>query len=173
MTLAFSTHFPKGKGTLSERPTRFPEKIWYSIASEISDEEYYKWHGEEGILNYNMGNNFNDSIFNINPKLHTIRKDSKNRWKAGNIIHPVINNRTPQRFQFAPTLECIAIQNIEIVHHGNYAIDPYVFIDDNVLTDEQVEQLAINDGFDSTHDFFEWFNEDFKGKIIHWTNHKY
>ena len=34
-------------------------------------------------------------------------------------------------------------------------------------------QLAINDGFESLKHFFEYFNEDFEGKIIHWTDLKY
>lgn len=28
-------------------------------------------------------------------------------------------------------------------------------------------------GFDSVKDFFRYFNKDFKGKIIHWTDLKY
>lgn len=36
-----------------------------------------------------------------------------------------------------------------------------------------VEVLAKNDGFSGVKEFFEWFSEDFKGKIIHWTDLKY
>lgn len=48
-----------------------------------------------------------------------------------------------------------------------------VTIDGRVLSVEEINTLAKNDGFDSTHDFFRWFNKSFTGKIIHWTNLKY
>ena len=48
-----------------------------------------------------------------------------------------------------------------------------MIIDNIVLTNKQIEQLAKNDGFDSVQDFFNWFNEDFNGRIIHWTDFKY
>ena len=36
-----------------------------------------------------------------------------------------------------------------------------------------MKDLARNDGFDSIQAFFEWFKEDFEGKIIHWTDLRY
>jgi hypothetical protein len=39
--------------------------------------------------------------------------------------------------------------------------------------DEEMIRLARNDGFDSVEDFFSFFPEDFKGKIIHWTDLRY
>lgn len=33
--------------------------------------------------------------------------------------------------------------------------------------------LALNDGFESVKQFFQWFNEPFVGKLIHWTDSKY
>jgi hypothetical protein len=36
-----------------------------------------------------------------------------------------------------------------------------------------VEVLARNDGFATVKDFFEWFSEDYTGKIIHWTELRY
>ena len=38
---------------------------------------------------------------------------------------------------------------------------------------DQMETLAIADGFDSIEDFFKYFTNDFTGKIIHWTDLKY
>ena len=38
---------------------------------------------------------------------------------------------------------------------------------------KRIKILAKNDGFDSVDDFFKWFDKDFNGKIIHWTNKKY
>ena len=48
-----------------------------------------------------------------------------------------------------------------------------VNIDGKWLDDSQIEKLALNDGFDSVKDFFNWFSEDFVGKIIHWTDARY
>ena len=36
-----------------------------------------------------------------------------------------------------------------------------------------LRELAKNDGFESVEDFFAYFNKDFKGKIIHWTDLQY
>jgi len=107
------------------------------------------------------------------PKLHTIREDKKNLWKAGNDIHFVINNRTPQRFQFAPVVKCVSTQRIEILHGLKSDKQAFVAVDGKTLHISDIKRLAINDGFDSVDDFFAWFKEDFKGKIIHWTNLKY
>lgn len=41
------------------------------------------------------------------------------------------------------------------------------------LKRSQIEELAMNDGFESVDQFFAWFNKDWKGKIIHWTDLKY
>ena len=41
------------------------------------------------------------------------------------------------------------------------------------LKPEEIQKLSLNDGFDSCEDFFAWFNEDFSGKIIHWTPFRY
>lgn len=178
MTVGFSTK-------IKDNPTRFPEKIWQSLMQDIglNDEIYYEWHSEEGILNYHMGNNYDDSLFYIFPKKHTIRKDEKNKWKKGNDIHFVINNRTKNRFQFAPVIPCTGTQKIEIKHLSilNHPIDiqpmvwidGYLFYDPAIGYDKGIEKLAINDGFDSVANFFDWFSEDFTGKIIHWTNLKY
>lgn len=123
------------------------------------------------------------------PKIHTIREDKHNRWQVGKMIDFYINNRTKKAFRFAPRVPVIAVQDIGIHWYGesreltpsqagefyNYVevvIDPDSE-DYKLLTIKEVEQLAKNDGFDSVEDFFAYFNNDFKGKIIHWTNLKY
>ena len=151
MTLGFSTK-------IKDKFTRFPEKIWQSLMQDlgVTDEIYYKWHGEDGILNYNMGNTYDDGLFDINPKKHTIRKDEKGRWKVGNDIHFVIGNRTKQRFQFAPKVKVKSIQKIKIVYEfpNNPDFNPCVFVDDELLDVDELYQLSINDGFDSIDAFF-------------------
>lgn len=119
----------------------------------------------------------------LHPKLHTIRHDPNGRWKPGMKIHPRINNRTKNSFQFAPTLECVSVQEIDIEYwiglikegygvrvHGGQCM---VTIDEVLLSTSEVEQLALNDGFPSVEAFFQWFNEDFKGVLIHWTELRY
>ncbi|CAA0254303.1 hypothetical protein V2605_03555 [Tenacibaculum maritimum] len=168
MILGFSTKFPRGKGTLSEKPTRFPEKIISSL-----DIETFKKLTQFDLLAETQEEkdwlNVSDFL-EIKPKLHTIRRDTKNRWKAGNKIHFSIGVRTKKQYQFAPVLKCVSIQDIEI-RNDNGMVG--VSIDNKELNAFEIIKLSINDGFDSVEDFFEWFNEDFKGKIIHWTDLTY
>lgn len=168
MTLAFSTHWPKHMGG---GLTLFPEKIVESIKG-IYDFYYYDYLDGEEPLGMKADDEW-PSIEVVHPKKHTIRADNGNRWKEGSLIHPVINNRTPQRFQFAPTIKCKGVQKIEILHGLKRENHAFVKVDDKVLHQSEIEILAINDGFDSVEQFFQWFNTDFTGKIIHWTDLKY
>tara|TARA_Y100001951_G_C11293539_1_gene273934 strand:- start:2364 stop:2933 length:570 start_codon:yes stop_codon:yes gene_type:complete len=189
MTLGFSTH-------INGKPTRFPEKIWNSLMHDVglSDEEYYKWHGEDGKLNYNMGNTYDDNLSYLHPKKHTIRfmtPDRADQWEGKN-IHFVIGNRTPQRFQFAPLTKVTGIQRIHFrfnVGHIEIEIDEEVWaevfhhgIDDIYEYTTDLEELAKNDGFNGVEDFIAYFNQESiedarnQGKypyLIHWTNLKY
>lgn len=174
MNLPFNTIWPDTMPEhMAGKPTYFPEKIWDSISPMIADEEYHKWHGGEGLLNLNMGNNFDDSVFNeYNPKIHAIRRDSGNRWKPGNEIDFWINYRTKKQFRFAPRTLVMSVQEIKIIYpkRGGY----YVVIDGRAIYyKDELNILAKNDGFDSLEEFFAWFNGDFTGKIIHWTDFKY
>lgn len=188
MTLSFSTHWPKAMPEhMAGKPNYFVDKVWKGILhpevhprSEMYSyqKEYSKkFSGDWGILP------------KAYPKIHTMREDPKKRWKAGNKIHPVINNRTKFRFQFAPVIPCVSTQKVVIKHNdpiqrGVRLNKTHIWIDGGhseciwkdgeiVNCASTIEQLAINDGFDSVEDFFSWFNKDFTGKIIHWTNHRY
>ncbi|MDO6808105.1 hypothetical protein Q4603_05780 [Zobellia galactanivorans] len=168
MTLSFSRQ-------INGNPTYFMEKIWKGL-------KHLELCAELADASTNHG--FDWDVFGeCPPKLHTIRWDKSDRWKAGNAIHMVINNRTPNRFQFLPEIKCTHVQAIEI-KHINDKVD--VYIDGNWFGDiwhhglddvygytESIEVLAINDGFDSVEGFLQWFNEDFTGKIIHWHEIKY
>ena len=118
------------------------------------------------------------------PKIHTIREDRNNRWKVGNNIHFVINNRTKARFQFAPVLTVQRLQKISIRYEHNYMkrkFLPNVYIEGSLFFNphwndiawSDMKKLAKNEGFESVEKFFEWFSSDFTGKIIHWTNFSY
>lgn len=102
-------------------------------------------------------------------KLHTIRQDPKKRWKVGNKIHFVINNRTKKRLQFAPVLPALRIQEIDIQNLFNDRIQ--VTVDGKELSKPEIETLAKNDGFFSVDDFWNFFKgSDFTGVLIHWTD---
>ena len=107
---------------------------------------------------------------NFNPKHHTIRTDPHNRWKPGTKIHMVLWNRTAKRFQFVPVLEVKSVQEIEIVNKDLRGVR---INKEKWLMADEIQRLALNDGFDSMDDFFAYFHKDFEGKIIHWTDLTY
>lgn len=171
MILPFSTQ-------LNGKPTYFVEKIWKSL--KINDltlksslEQYDRQYFEI------FGNTYFDYKKNVKQKLHTIREDKNNRWKAGVIIDFFINARTKEMFRFAPRIPVVSTQKIEIIHCSydgeKYNMDKGVWIriDDIVISDFLVNELAQNDGFDTVEEFFKYFNTDFSGIIIHWTNFRY
>lgn len=165
MILSFSTKFPNGK------PTRFIEKIWDGLINNnlVTVCEFTKFLNNY-VDRFNDVWDSTDGSF-YNPKLHTIRKDEHNRWKPGMKIHFVINNRSKNFFQFAPVVECKSVQKIEIFKRDGLR---FIRIDGRFINSNQVaEEIAINDGFDSVDDLFNWFNKDFTGKIIHWTDLRY
>jgi hypothetical protein len=180
-TLGFSTQWPKRMGG---KPTEFVPKIWVGIVKELPfslcdwdtfEASAYKKIGDKGLDAFES-----ESMQPLNPKLHTIRVDEKNLWVPGRKIHMVVFNRTKNRFQFAPVLEVKSVQKITINTEGGIWDEkenktyPLVWINNNHLMEvKELKQLAVNDGFDSVEHFFQWFNSDFEGKIIHWTNLKY
>lgn len=176
MILSFSTQL-NGKGTL------FPEKIWGGLLLDKS------LGSKSADLNFSMHRTTeNWELIKPNiekPKLHTIRKDKNDRWQPGTMIDFYINSRRKDMFRFAPRIPVVSTQEIEInwycekrdlepsklAHkHYNYV---EVVVGSNVLDIKEIEKLAVNDGFENVADFFAYFNEDFKGKIIHWTDLKY
>lgn len=165
MTLPFSTHWPKDMPeTMANQPNHFVEKIWKSFPQEFIQNQFtieiskglddagYEWDLKAGLLK---------------PKKHTMRRDASDRWKAGNKIHMVINNRQPNRFQFVPTVPCINTQKVELKDWE------YAMIDGKRLSTVELSRLAINDGFPDVFSFMHWFQGNWKGKLIHWTYLKY
>lgn len=116
------------------------------------------------------------------PKLHTIREDKNNRWKAGTLIDFYINVRTKNMFRFAPRIPVVSTQKVEITRHENCGfVKTQILIDDMVFyykygnrtIDRGILKLAQNDGFYTVEEFLAYFNQDFTGKIIHWTDLRY
>lgn len=167
MTLGFSQQ-------INNVPTFFVEKIYKGISELdlITPNDFYSYHVQHPKYEYDM-----EVYRNTQPKLHTIREDSKNKWKPGNLIHFVINNQTPLRYQFAPVLKCTSVQKFRVAYFYNPKTQefdiPMVLVDDKEIKGAKLKLLAVNDGFDSVADFLKYFNTNFTGKIIHWTNIKY
>lgn len=174
MILPFSTQ-------LNGKPTYFVEKIWQGLLKEHFN-----------LLGYNRFRTLAciekvidkwDYKIDLKPKIHTIREDKKNRWKVGTNIDFFINCRQKNMFRFAPVLPVVSIQEVSIMHETVFTnktatikIDgewfaAYNFSKGNIYG--KLETFIKNDGFDTIEDFFAYFNEDFKGKIIHWTDFKY
>lgn len=174
MNLAFMTKWGKDMPPhMAGKPTYFPEKILESLVWNYPD---YDWEAFADEIDINK-QFYECTTGDHHMKPHTIREDKNNRWKAGNKIHFQIWLGKPYRsdvFQFAPIFPCVSTQKIEICwclqELGDY---PPIFVDGRQLTIPKIQTLAINDGFDTIEDFFSWFNQDFVGKIIHWTPLRY
>jgi hypothetical protein len=107
-------------------------------------------------------------------KIHTIRRDEPNRYKTGVTLHQWKGNpcnpiASPYHFD---TTKCVSTQQILILFKNDPRVE--VIVDNRYLNPVEIEALAKNDGFLSSYELFKWFNfEDFKGKIIHWTDKRY
>lgn len=177
MTLSFST-------VINGKPNYFIDKIWLGLYrnNKFSLDEYRSYYWAHNDI---FKKKWDSKIWAENPfppKLHTIRRDENNRWRAGMDIHMVVKpkGRFSAGFQFAPVIKCVSVQEIVINHYAGFEIrgimiGPFasVKIDGKILRYEAIKQLAINDGFDSFEAFCSYFNKDFTGKIIHWTDLKY
>ena len=188
MNLSFKEQFPDGI------PTYFIEKIqtgllMHNFLHEEKLKQYHESYFEKFGKTY-----VNIDIPWQHEKVTSIREDKADRWKAGNKIHFIVNNRKPTRFQFAPIILCQSVQHIKIKYIntavGNRLIvlldhKPYFTawadeLDYNKVNDilklkalKRMQTIAKNDGFNNVMDFFKWFNKDFEGKIIHWTDLQY
>lgn len=159
------------------KPTFFIEKIWNALdINEIIPYAFTQYTGYSDEY-YDKFGKYWDGFYNepAEVKIHTLRADEKGRYQPGKLIHPFINNRTKQMFQFAPVFPVVSTQEIKIMY-GMVRVDenkPFVYVDGLLQPSSVVEQIALNDGFESFEDFLYWFDEDFTGKIIHFTNFRY
>lgn len=148
------------KTKINGKQTHFPEKIMLSIEQNKLSKE---------PLNFGIASR------NHIPKIHTIRKDEKNRWKPGMMIDFFINARTKDMFRFAPKIPLKDKQRIYITYiQGRFEVS----VDDRYMYWKDIEQIAINDGFDSYEDFRDYFISEmvdyyYGGYILHWTDFKY
>ncbi len=137
------------KTEVNGKPTYFPEKI-LSCVGIVYINEYV-------------------------PKKHTMRHGK--RWRAGMKLHLSIGVRTKNYLQFNKNIKglevCKSVQDIKIDYSETYLGEPKIYVDNRQLVHTEIVKLAINDGFESLEDFLKWFNTDFEGQIIHWTDLKY
>jgi hypothetical protein len=170
MNLAFSKKFPVEKDLIGGKNTMFVEKILEGFNVHKLT-EYVRWeYSVETLQNFG----FIDMEYLENdptPKIHTIRR-SIGRWREGLRIHFEIYSRTPARTQFAPVILCKGTEHLLIKYDQGKKI-PRVSVDGMILDFHEISELAVNDGFDSVDQFFAYFNEDFEGEIVQWTDKRY
>lgn len=166
MILPFSQQF-------DGKPTFFIYKIWNGLINErvftYSDyNKYLKKYDKRFKKLWDVPEPASDLMPII--KLHTMREDVANRYKAGCKLHMYVNNRQKTAFNFIPELFCTSTQTCTIRYIND---TPEIHVDGRRLLCFEIKRLAYNDGFDSVESFFKWFNKDWTGKIIHWTSLKY
>lgn len=112
-------------------------------------------------------------------KKHTLREDSKKRWKPGRTIHFATGVRTKKYNMFLGS-QCTGIQKVFMTYAYNDLIE--ISVDGKELFSHSERlQFAKNDGFDTWEDFFNWFyplikkspNECLSLRLIHWTDLRY
>lgn len=114
-----------------------------------------------------------ETLIKSGVKIHTIRVDKYNRWKVGRKIHFWLGNPRNTRSKNKPHSfaigEVLKIEQIQI----DFACD-VVYIGNNRLDKiEQLNELAVNDGFENWLQMKKWFENDsgnFFGKLIFWKN---
>ena len=175
MILPFSTE-------MNGKPTHFIDKIWSGliykklstirICRDFERQRALITPSQFGVVPYH------------HPKLHTIREDKNNRWKVGTKIDFFINARQKNMFRFAPVLPVVSTQVFEINwHSSNEKLFVRVYIDGKsfaridfdkeLYVSGQMLDFVNSDGFDTIEDFFDYFDKDYVGKIIHWTDLEY
>lgn len=183
MILPFSTQ-------LNGKPTAFCDKIWQGFINLNSEKihEFFDYKSEfkkrfSGTKHFQDWDRHDSPLDNMkfHPKLHTFRIDKNDRWKPGVMIDFFINARQKNMFRFAPRIPVVSTQKVEIKWRYKNTEDlkisnkiPILFIDGKFyFSENELKEIAQNDGFDTVEDFFAYFNTDFSGKIIHWTDLKY
>lgn len=181
MILPFST-------IINKKPSYFVERIHKGIRAN------YLLTAVDPSIHYTANYNF-IAKDKLPAKLHTIREDKKDRWKAGTKIDFFINVRQKNMFRFAPVLPVVSTQKIEFIWKENtenhtclgtkfdrictikiddrFYGDAYLINGSVVSSSYTIPNFANNDGFDTPDELFAYFNKNFKGKIIHWTDLRY
>ena len=160
---------------LNGKPTYFVERIWEGLLRNYfqDDKEYIEFmnaHKKRFGIDWDWFPDEHNRL--TNPKIHTIREDKKERWQIGTKIDFFINVRQKNMFRFAPVLPVLSTQKVEIIHTKKLN-GIIVNIDGRRLSPSELQDFALNDGFDTLNEFIAYFNKDFTGKLIHWTAKRY
>lgn len=110
-------------------------------------------------------------LFPVHPKMHTCREDKSGRWGAGAKIHFAYGVRT-KAVDIFYVGDCLGTQKVSITPPRTGG-EGKIVIDGRPLQGKDMLRFAKNDGFDSLEDFWKWFDKDFSGKLIHWTELRY
>lgn len=104
-------------------------------------------------------------------KIHTIRRDEHNRWKPGMTIKfwmgsPMNVKNNP--YQFGKGV-VDRVARIDIFPKRDIVIILFSGeIFEKITSRDELNRLAVNDGFKDWEDMKTWFTEDFSGKLIIW-----
>lgn len=115
-----------------------------------------------------------DKFPRIRPKIHAFLEDSQNKWMPGKPIEfsSIPPTKNGECFYAGKKAVCISTQNVIIKYvPGNFI--PKIFIDGRELSYCEMVELALNDGFKRSSQLVDWFNKEWNGKLIHWTNKRY
>lgn len=122
-------------------------------------------------------------------KIHTMRDDPKDNWRAGRLIHHCTGLRSANYNCFKIDT-CVSTQRVLMVlafHKAKKGVPAgwqlHITVDRHRLSTDEISLLIRNDGFNSYTDFRNWFFPlTAKGiyrktmrvvKLIHWTQFMY
>lgn len=110
-----------------------------------------------------------EAKIDANRKKTTIREDKRNRWEEGQLIEMITGGKC-FRTSRVKMIQKITIGKIRIPAEQGMRQRMYrvVQVDGKIVEKHDLIQLAKNDGFATVGDFFDYFDADFKGKLIHW-----
>ena len=103
-------------------------------------------------------------------KIHTMRFDNNARWEEGRKIQFATGFRTKNYHQFASGIvkEKVSVIILPQIRSVRITWGSFLYGKPRILNDKEMEQFAINDGFDSVDDFFRWFKVQELLDLIIW-----
>lgn len=186
MNLSFSTKWPNGE------PTHFVEKIWMGLANKHKLPDYVPIDSSaflESFPKIHTIRKDEKGRWEKGNKIHfIINNRTSNRLQFAPVLEVMEVQKIgiywgePQRIPNEDGTTLFWQTPVDVVIEENNTIGTVLFdsktgelIEDNAA----IQELAINDGFSGdgwggpVKEFFKWFNEDFEGVLIHWTDKMY
>ncbi|POS00940.1 hypothetical protein Q361_11744 [Flavobacterium croceum DSM 17960] len=108
-----------------------------------------------------------EDLIKKNIKQHTIRADKTNRWKAGNSIQFWNGNPRNTRGKMKPYQFGNAIVD-RVLPIEIYPNENKIIVENFTYEKENLDYIAVNDGFDNWEEMKTFFTENFTGKLIIW-----